>query len=462
MSFNQSGLRDNHTRGSVAEFLEAKIQTESKLSVVSAYFTIYAYDALRSYLDTIGHLDFLFGEPSFVNRLDPDKTEKKSFIIDAEGLELANKLRQKRVAKECADWIERKVDIKTIKQSNLLHGKMYHVAAGGVEDAIIGSSNFTVRGLGLGDRDNNIELNLIVDSNRDRAELKQWFTEVWNDESLVKDVKQDVLVYLRMLYSNQSPQFIYYLTLFHLFRDFLDGTRDLDEILKRVALPDTRIWRTLFSFQKDGAKAAINKILDYNGCILADSVGLGKTYSACMGLCLSRRHQPISVVLCHSILLFDLRRKHSLVPTAYLHRRRAQRRSRTALLQRRRRLVLDGREHGGRLLAIGWLARAMIRGEPAIGRDQSREPRLYSVEPVSGADHEAVIRFCGQGSEAAGPFSQRHCSHSRMRIAATSDRHRLPGASSAVRCRTLFVLSRYGVLLTPPAAARHRPAPHRS
>src|SRR5258705_2052150 len=69
-------------------------------------------------------------------------------------------------------------------------------------------------------------------------------------------------------------------------------------------------------------------------------------------------------------------------PPPYLHRRRAPRRSRTALLQRRRRLVLDGREHGGRLLAIGWLARAMIRGEPAIGRDQSREPRLYSVEPV--------------------------------------------------------------------------------
>jgi hypothetical protein len=88
------------------------------------------------------------------------------------------------------------------------------------------------------------------------------------------------------------------------------------------------------------------------------------------------------------------------------------------LLQRRRRLVLDGRER-----VVG---RAMIRGEPAIGRDQSREPRLYSVEPIWGPDQEAVVRFCGQGSEAAGPFSQRHCSHSRMRIAATSDRHRLP------------------------------------
>ena len=180
-------------------------------------------------------------------------------------------------------------------------------------------------------------------------------------------------------------------------------------------------------------------------------------HPACMGLSLSRRHHAISVVLRHSILLFDLRRKHSFVPTAHLYRRRAQRRSRTALLQRRRRLVLDGRERGGRLLAIGWLARAMIRGEPAIGRDQSREPRLYSVEPVWGPDHEAVIRFCGQGSEAAGPFSQRHCSHSRMRIAATSDRHRLPGASRAVRCRTIFVLSRYRVLFTIECCSRRRP-----
>ena len=103
--FNHSGLRDNHSRGSVADFLREKIQKESKLSVVSAYFTIYAYDALKQVFARIDHLDFLFGEPSFVNRLDPNKTEKKSFIIDADGLELTNKLQQKRVARECADWI---------------------------------------------------------------------------------------------------------------------------------------------------------------------------------------------------------------------------------------------------------------------------------------------------------------------------------------------------------------------
>lgn len=83
---NNSGLRDNHTRGSVAEFLKAKIQTDSKLSIVSAYFTIYAYDALKDHLNAIDHLDFLFGEPSFVNRLDPSKNEYKSFIIEPNGL----------------------------------------------------------------------------------------------------------------------------------------------------------------------------------------------------------------------------------------------------------------------------------------------------------------------------------------------------------------------------------------
>ena len=74
----------------------------------------------------------------------------------------------------------------------------------------------------------------------------------------MKDVKEEVLLYLRKLYANQPPQFIYYLTLFHLFRDFLDGTRDIDDNLRRVALPDTRIWRTLFSFQEDGANEAFH------------------------------------------------------------------------------------------------------------------------------------------------------------------------------------------------------------
>ena len=275
-----TGIRDNDTRGSVASFLKEKIQDGSALSIVSAYFTIYAYDALKDSLDRIQHLDFLFGEPSFVNRLDPSKTEKKAFIMDAGGLELANKLQQKRVAKECAEWIETKVDIKTIKQSNLLHGKMYHIATAGVQDAVLGSSNFTVRGLGLAAENNNIELNLIVDGNRDRQDLKQWFDELWRNDGLVKDVKQEVLQYLKQLYENHPPEFIYYKTLFHIFERFLEDSGKTDADLGRTSLFETETWKALFEFQKDGVKGAINKILRYNGCIIADSVGLGKTFEA--------------------------------------------------------------------------------------------------------------------------------------------------------------------------------------
>jgi len=279
-SLIDSGIRDNHRRGTVGEFLQANISAGSELSIVSAYFTIYAYKAMKSTLDSIGHLNFLFGEPTFVSKLDPEKNETKAFKLQDSELHLSNRLTQKAAAKECAGWIRDKVEIRTIRQTNLLHGKMYHVDREGVEKAILGSSNFTVRGLGLGAEGNNIELNLVVDGDRDRRELKQWFLELWNDPQLVKDVKEDVILFLERLYANQSPQFVYYLTLFKLFRDYLDGNLDVDESLNRLALPDTKIWQTLFSFQKDGAKAAINKILQYNGCILADSVGLGKTYTA--------------------------------------------------------------------------------------------------------------------------------------------------------------------------------------
>jgi SNF2 family DNA or RNA helicase len=275
-----SGLRDNHARGKVGEFLGAKIEADSLLSFVSAYFTLHAYHALRDALERANSLRFLFGEPRFVSAVDRDDKDSREFRLTEKGLSLGNQLSQKKLAAECADWIQRKVEIRSVTRAGFLHGKMYHVQDGKVAHALLGSSNFTVPGLGLLPAGNNIELNLVVTDDRDRDDLLVWFNELWNDAGLVEDVKAKVLAELARLYGNQSPQFIYYLTLFHLFRDFLDGTHDLDESLRRTALPDTGIWRALFSFQKDGAKAAINKILACNGCILADSVGLGKTYTA--------------------------------------------------------------------------------------------------------------------------------------------------------------------------------------
>ncbi len=276
---SNGGIRDNHSRGKVADFLVKKIAAGSTLSVVSAYFTIYAYEALSVELNEIGNMRFLFGEPRFIASLDPDKTDKKAFKIEDEGLELSNRLQQKDVARRCAKWLSDKVEIRSIRESNLLHGKLYHIHDGHREHAILGSSNFTMRGLGLSATPN-IELNLIVDSDRDRLELKEWFDQIWSDEKLVADVKDEVLRYLAQLYVNHAPEFIYFKTLFHVFERFLSGQADDAQLFDRTAIVDTDIWKALFDFQKDGAKGAIHKINAHNGCILADSVGLGKTYTA--------------------------------------------------------------------------------------------------------------------------------------------------------------------------------------
>ena len=275
-----SGIRDNYRRGSVAAFLRDKIRDGSELSVVSAYFTIYAWDAFQSELSKIDHMRFLFGEPRFIRRLDPDRTDKKSFKIEDEGLQLANRLEQKRVARECAAWISAKAEIRSVHQACLLHGKMYHIAHSGIEDAILGSSNFTVHGLGLSTANNNIELNLEVDSNRDRRDLKAWFEEIWDNPAMVEDVKQEVLGYLEQLYVNHSPEFIYFKTLFHVFERYLAGQHAGGLLFERTQIVESEIWKKLFEFQKDAVKGAINKINAHSGCIIADSVGLGKTFEA--------------------------------------------------------------------------------------------------------------------------------------------------------------------------------------
>ncbi len=210
----QHGIKDNHTRGRVADFLTAKVAPGSDLSVVSAYFTIYAYEALSQQLDGIISLQFLFGEPRFIGSLDPDKTDKKAFKLEDETLTLANRLQQKDIARRCASWIASKVEIRSVRVSNLLHGKLYHINDGHREHALMGSSNFTQRGLGLADVPN-IELNMVIDSDRDRADLKLWFDELWQDPELVENVKDQVLKYLAQLYVDHSPEFIYFKTLFH-------------------------------------------------------------------------------------------------------------------------------------------------------------------------------------------------------------------------------------------------------
>ena len=279
-----SGIRDNHSRGQVGEFLKEQIKEGANLSIVSAYFTIYAYEKLKEELNSIHHLRFLFGQPTFIkpSQLNPDQKKPREYKIEDNGcITLENTLHQKAIAKQCAEWLRQKAEIRSMVKPNFLHGKLYHILhANGVEKALMGSSNFTVNGLGLG-QSPNIELNMIVDSERDRTDLKNWFDEIWdNQDGLVEDVKEQVLAYIEHLYAENSPEFIYFKTLFHLFENYLKDEKAGGLLDERTGFFDSEIWNMLYDFQKDGVKGAINKIEKHGGCIVADSVGLGKTFEA--------------------------------------------------------------------------------------------------------------------------------------------------------------------------------------
>lgn len=278
-----SAIRDNHNHGAVGDFLKQVISENSDVAIVSAYFTIYAYHLLKENLDGIEKLRFLFGEPTFIKAMDPDRVNAREFKIEDDkiSIPLESRLKQKRIARECAEWIKNKTEIRSMVKPNFLHGKLYHIRQkSGVEKAIAGSSNFTVNGLGLAGS-KNIELNLVVDSDRYRQELREWFDAIWNDRTgLVEDVKDRVIEYLQQLYIENDPEFIYFKTLFHIFENYLDEQKKGGLLDERTGFFDTEIWNMLYDFQKDGVRAAINKIKKHNGCIIADSVGLGKTFEA--------------------------------------------------------------------------------------------------------------------------------------------------------------------------------------
>ncbi len=280
---SSSVIRDNYSHGKVGDFLKQAISTNADISIVSAYFTIYAYHHLKQNLDEINKLRFLFGEPTFIKSMDPDKINMRNFRIEDDNLAigLESRLTQKSVAKECSEWIQAKTEIRSMVKPNFLHGKMVHIQQeSGIEKAIAGSSNFTVNGLGLGGS-RNIELNLVIDSDRDRQELKEWFDAIWNDRTgLVEDVKEQVLDYLEQLYLENEPEFIYFKTLFHLFENYLNEQKTGRLLDEQTGFFDCEIWNCLYDFQKDGVKGAINKTIRHNGCIIADSVGLGKTFEA--------------------------------------------------------------------------------------------------------------------------------------------------------------------------------------
>ena len=272
-------ILDNCARRLV-DYLRQHLPASQVFRIVSAYFSVYGYEALQDVLNQIVDVRFLFGDPASVGELDPGKKDTQSYALTEAGLSPNRVLQQKHLAQACAEWIEgANVSIRSIGKSNFLHGKMYLTESEDRQASVVGSSNFTRSGLGCGARAN-LEINLATTDEATHAELRAWFDALWTDDGMTRDVKPDVLAVLNRLGQEHAPELVYYKTLYELFKADVEARRDGERQLADLHLYDTQIWQALYNFQKDGAISIINRLKTRNGCILADSVGLGKTWTA--------------------------------------------------------------------------------------------------------------------------------------------------------------------------------------
>jgi len=272
----------NNTSKTLRDDLSVEIKEGSKLSIAAACFSIYAFQELKKELQGIEELRFIFTSPTFV--AEKTKKEKREFYIPRLNRErslygtefevkLRNELTQKAIAKECAEWIKEKVKFKSNISDKSIQGQLV------VDDiGYTPINNFTTVELGC-EKGNVISTTIVKDQSLGQTLIRD-FNEIWNDKKVLQEVTDEVIESITTAYNENSPDFIYFVTLYNIFNEFLEDISE--DVLPNEAtgFKDSKIWSMLYNFQKDAVLAIINKLEKYNGCILADSVGLGKTFTA--------------------------------------------------------------------------------------------------------------------------------------------------------------------------------------
>ncbi len=277
----------NNTTKTVGDDIKAIVRPGDKLSIAAACFSIYAYQELREQLESCEELRFIFTSPTFI--AEKTKAERREFYIPRLGRErslygtefevrLRNELKQKAVAKECADWMRRKV---RFKSNTTREGMNNFLLVDGAEDTYtyMPMNTFTTVDLGC-ERGNNLTNMVTRLENPASSEFLRMFDSIWDDNDKLTDVTEDVIEMISTVYQENAPELVYFMTLYNIFNEFLEDISE--DVLPNEAtgFKDSVIWNKLFHFQKDAALAIINKLEQFNGCILADSVGLGKTFTA--------------------------------------------------------------------------------------------------------------------------------------------------------------------------------------
>ena len=271
----------------VRDDMVSTISKGSKVSIAAACFSMYAYKELKKQLESVDEFRFIFTSPTFTT--EKAAKQKREFYIPRLNREsslygtefeikLRNEMTQKAIAKECADWIRRKAKFKSNTTGENMGG-FVTVSDKSQQVAYMPMNGFTTVDIGC-ERGNN-SYNMV---NRFEAPVSatymQLFENLWNDKEKLQDVTDIVLENITTAYNENSPEFIYFMTLYHVFSEFLDDISEDELPNEATGFKQSKIWNMLYDFQKDAVLAIINKLERYNGCILADSVGLGKTFTA--------------------------------------------------------------------------------------------------------------------------------------------------------------------------------------
>ena len=277
----------NNTEKIVKDDLIKTIKPKSKVSIAAACFSIYAYQELKKELEGIEELRFIFTSPAFIQ--EKAKKEKREFYIPRLSREkslygteyeikLRNELTQRAIAKECAEWIRNKAIFKSNTTNELIQGFM-NVANEEDTYCYMPMNGFTTSDIGC-EKGNSSLCAITKFETPHSLSFLQMFDAYWQDKDKLQDVTEQIIDSITSVYKENSPEFIYFITLYNIFNEFLEDISEDNLPNEATGYQDSEVWKKLFDFQRDAAWAIINKLEKYNGCILADSVGLGKTFTA--------------------------------------------------------------------------------------------------------------------------------------------------------------------------------------
>ena len=283
---DDSKILDNITE-TVRDDLRAEMKRGSRVSVAAACFSMYAYEELKKQLEGIEAFRFIFTSPTFVKeRTEKQKREfyiprlsRESSLYGTEfEIKLRNEMTQRAIAKECAEWIRKKAKFKSNVSSENMASFMT-VDTGEKQMAYTPIGGFTTVDIGC-ERGNN-SYNFVNRMGGSLAQqYMQLFENLWDEQEKMQDVTENVIENISTAYIENSPEFIYFMMLYHVFSEFLDDLSEDELPNEATGFKQSKIWSMLYDFQRDAILAIINKLEKYNGCILADSVGLGKTFTA--------------------------------------------------------------------------------------------------------------------------------------------------------------------------------------